>query len=378
MAIDSPESRSEILKLAAEYLENDNPGKAIKLLENTEIPEGDTELQHRLAVAYADRKWGRKAIAQYRKCLESDRIYPELIQDYTEFMLDSEEHGSVTESLCELLERKNISAENSAMCVAMIYAVLGDCIHSGISTELSADFLKTYIAKNPEAADKTFFAAVMKNLSLTPNDISVISVTNHLLRIMADAVPSVLNDSAFQSAVADFEISLVLFSETVNCLTVLGMRTAKLKFASASDDRDYLRYLVFDAKMSVVDNLRMSGAGIDTERFSAVCPYLWSLTEKFVTGALKTPDLKKFTRDEIYSELKNASPRLLSIFEKNLSADGFAALKSFISSPVSAPKPAVFSGSRPINRPSKPAKTEPNAPCPCGSGKKFKKCCGLK
>lgn len=375
MAKDKPESKSEIQKLAAEFLENENPGKAIKLLENAEISEKDTELQHMLASAYADRKWGKKAMAQYQRCLAGDRIYPSLIQDYSEFMLDSEEHILLNSFLCELLNRKNLGADSAAMTVAMLCSSLGDCMLNGISTEITPDFFRSYLSEHPEAADKAFFSAVMRNLAGTPNDPSFASVADRILKIMTDNVPDILYSTEFQSAVADFEISLILYSNTVNPLTLLGMRTAKLRFASPSDDTDYLRYLVFDAKMNVVE-ARRNGT-ISTEKFAFVCPYLWSLIAKFVTGVINTPDLKKFARDEIYSELRNASPNLLSIFEKNLSADGFAALKEFISSPASAPKPAVFSGNKIINKPVVSSKTAPNSPCPCGSGKKYKKCCGL-
>ncbi len=378
MAIDSPESKSEILKLAKEYLENDSPGKAIKLLENTEISESDTELQHLLASAYADRKWGKKAAAQYRKCLSGKNVYPELIQDYAEFMLDSEEHAELTAALYELLDKESIYSDRSltAVCIAMLYAVLGDCIAGKKETELTDEILKNYLEKRPEAADKKLFTEIMERLSLTPNELTIAPVAEKLIRTMAGAVPSVLNENGFQKAAADFEISLILFANMVDPLTVLALRTAKLKFASPSDDTDNLKYLVFDAKMTVVETLRTKK--LDTERFQKTFPYLWSLISKFITGASRTSDLKKFTRDEIYSELKNASPRLIKIFENNLSADGFAALKGFLASPASVPRPALFNGGKKVNRPVVSRKISPNAPCPCGSGKKYKKCCGLK
>ncbi len=378
MATDSPSSRSEILKLASEYLENENPGKAIKLLEGAGISEGDTELQHRLASAYADRKWGKKAIAQYLKCLSNDNIYPSLVQEFSEFMLDSGEHKALTAALCDLLKKPSVRKDTdlSAVCMAMIYSALGDCTANNIETDLNTDFLADYLKENPDAAGERFFVSVLKYLSETPNDTSIVPLTNTLQKTMVSYIPGIINSRDFQSAAADFEISLILFSNSVNPLTVLALRTAKLKFASASDDTDQLRYLVFEAKMSLVDSVRTVAP--DTEKFMSVYPFLWSLISGFVNGAIRTPDLKKFTRDEIYSELRNASPRLMSIIESSLSADGFASLKKFISSPESAPKPVLYSGSSKPGRPVSVKKTSPNEPCPCGSGKKYKKCCGLK
>ncbi|WP_049962940.1 SEC-C metal-binding domain-containing protein [Ruminococcus sp. HUN007] len=376
MAIDSPGSKSEILKLAAEYLENDNPGKAIKLLENTSVSENDDEIQHMLAVAYADRKWSKKAIAQYRKCLASDRISSSLIQDYSEFMLDSGEHEELKNTLLDLLGRLDPAGDNSAMCIAMLYSMLGDCKLNKIETDITPDFLKEYLGNNPKAAGKAFFSSIIRYLSGTPNDISITPVTDRLIKIMADAVPSVVSDTEFQKAAAEFEISLILYANMVDPLTLLGMRTAKLKFADPKHDNiSMLRYLVFDAKMTVVDNIRTKTP--DTSRFASSFPYLWSLISGFVNGALISRDLKQFTRSEIYSDLRNASPELTAILKSNLSPDGFAALNSFLNTPASAA--GVTAGRKNTNKnQAVSSKISPNAPCPCGSGKKYKKCCGLK
>lgn len=379
MAIDSPGSKSEILKLAAEYLENDNPGKAVKLLENTEISE-DAEIQHMLAVAYAERKWGKKAIAQYTKCLSADKLSPSLIQDYSEFMLDSGEHGELKNTLLDLLEKHGSDREAAAMCIAMLYSMLGDCLQNKTETDFTPDFLKEYLEKNPKAAGKTFFASIIRYLAGTPNDISITPVTDRLIRIMADSIPSVISDMTFQKAVADFELSLILYANMVDPLTILGMRTAKLKFADPKkDDTDNLKYLVFDAKMTVVDTLRVKP--IDPSGFAASFPYIWSLISGFVNGAVNAKDLKQFTRNEIYSELRGASPRLTDIFRSKLSPDGFAALSSFLNTPQKNAKPVTkpVTAKRNINKnQAVSSKIAPNAPCPCGSGKKYKKCCGLK
>lgn len=375
---DSPESRSVLIKLSDAYLESGSPGKAVRLLEGASFSDDDTELQQCLADAYAERKWGKKAIAQYKKCLSSDYIYPELIQDFSEFMLDSGEHRVLLGTVSELLEKRSSAPADdvAAMCIAMIYSAIGDCAANNIKSDTGADFMKNYLEKNPEASDKAFFTNIIRYLSGTPNDRSITKITDQLFRTMADSIPSVTSDNDFQHAAADFEISLILYSNDVNPLTIFAMRTAKLRFASASDDRDTLRYLVFDAKMTIVDILRNNS--ISTSSFRNTYPFLWSLISGFVTGAEKTPDLKKFARDEIYSELKNASPDLMKILESNLAPDGFAALKKFISSSDSAPGPAVYSGNKTVRKTAVSSKTAPNAPCPCGSGKKYKKCCGLK
>lgn len=372
---DSPSSRSVILKLADAYRQAESYGKAVKLLENACAGVVDIELKHQLANAYADRKWGKKAISQFNTCLDSDEIYPELIQDYAEFMLDSEEHKALIAKLTETAAKVSdpFDKDTAAMCIAMIYSAIGDCAANNIKTDIDADYLTSYLADYPAASDKVFFTKVIKYLSETPNSISIIPITDKLFRIIAGAVPSVTSDNKFLSAVADFEISLILFENDVTPLTALAMRTAKLKFAAPSDDKDYLRYLIFDAKMTIVDTLRKGS--VDTDTFSKRYSYLWTLISDFVLGAVRTSDLRQYARIKIYEDLRNVSPRLMKIFEENLSADGFASLKKFISSPVNA-APSV--PVRPSRKGIVSAKISPNSPCPCGSGKKYKKCCGLK
>ena len=47
-------------------------------------------------------------------------------------------------------------------------------------------------------------------------------------------------------------------------------------------------------------------------------------------------------------------------------------------------RPEFFAGgagekkAKPKNTPVRKVKVNPNDPCPCGSGKKYKKCCGMK
>lgn len=364
---DSPRSITVITKLSQAYRRSGSTGKAIKLLENALADNSScTRLEHLLAGAYSDRKWGKKAIAQYTKCIDSSDIYPELVQDFSEFMLDSGEHDALISKLCELAEKSAnpFEPDIAAMCMAMLYSAMGDCVTNGVKTELTADYLSGYLAKYPCAANKDFFTRTIKNLSETPNDISIKSFSDKLIKTMAAAVPAILSDNKFLNAVADFESSLILFGNDVTELTLLAMRTAKLKFASPDDDKDNLRYLVFDAKMTIVDVLRKGS--VDTEKFSEKYPYLWTLISDFVLGASNTRDLKNFAREEIYGDLKNASPRLMKILEENINPDGFAALKKFLDACADAVKGV------------KSSKISPNSPCPCGSGKKYKKCCGLK
>ncbi len=379
---DSPESRSVAMKLAAAYSQTGSYGKAVKILESADISDEDTELGHQLANAYADRKWNKKAVSRFHACLDSNYIYPELIQDYAEFMLDNQSNSLLAEQLIKTLERISspLEKDSAAMCLAMLYSALGDCAENNISLNISDDFLAQYLDRYPENRDKEFFILTINYLSSTPNSSSIIPITNKMFKTMSDAVPSLSSDKDFLREVADFEISLILFENDVTALTAFAMRSAKLKFAGPSDDKDNLKYLVFDAKMSIVDLLRKGP--VDTESFRNRYPYLWTLISDFVDGASKTSDLRQFARENIYNDLRNASPKLMKIFEKNLSSNGYQSLKKFISIPENQIHRTPASSSKTASRKNVhmavSSKIAPNSPCPCGSGKKYKKCCGLK
>ena len=364
------ENAKKLCAEASAYLESGNPGKAVKLLESSPVTETDPELSRLLAEAYAERKWGKKATVQYLKCIEADSPSPELIQDFAEHLLDSEEHRLLSEVLSETMEKEKPGSDTAAMCIAMLYAMLGDCMTKNKKTRLQPDLIKEYLAASPKAANKQFFIKILRFLAGTPNDKTISETANRMIKIMTEHIPSLPDDRDFQNAAAEFEISLILYSNDVSPLTVLAMRTAKLRFASPSDNTDYLRYLVFDARMSFLDIVRKSP--VQTSEFSKYYPFLWTLVSDFITRALNAPDLKQFIRDEIYSDLRNASPGLMKIFREKLSDDAFKALKKFVDSPEPALKRNTCAKS------GKAEKIPPNSPCPCGSGKKFKKCCGLK
>ena len=100
------ENAKKLCAEASAYLESGNPGKAVKLLESSPVTETDPELSRLLAEAYAERKWGKKATVQYLKCIEADSPSPELIQDFAEHLLDSEEHRLLSEVLSETMEKE--------------------------------------------------------------------------------------------------------------------------------------------------------------------------------------------------------------------------------------------------------------------------------
>ncbi len=378
---DSKESRSIILLLADAYRRSKCAGKAIKLLENAiqRSPE-DEDFHHQLANAYSDRKWNKKADAKFAECFENGIIDPSLIEDYSEHCLDNEQHQILADKLFDILDKLS-DEKTAAMCIAMIYADMIDSKVCEKTIELKNNFMQDFV-KEHSIKDKTgFFADIIKSLSDTPNDISAMDSFRDIVAQMQKSEPGIKNDSRFLAACADFELSLILYSNNVTPLTVLALRTAKLRYSSENYNKDELTYLVFDAKLTVINSIRNKSAD-DLNAFKKTYTYLWNLISDFTEKAYSAPDLKAFTAEFVRKEFSNASPAQLAFMKSHMKPADFATFSKIAagasSSSKNKPTPAKMLNMANKRVPIRSEKIQPNAPCPCGSGKKYKKCCGLK
>ncbi len=383
---DSPDSRTILIKLASSYRQSGSTGKAIKLLEGVLDKFGDdTEIQHELANSYAERKWNKKAKQKYMECLEKDNIYPELIQDFAESCLDLCEYEFLSQKFSWLLKKcsEPFDTDLAAMCMAMIYSQINECTDKQINCGFSPDFIKEYSINNKACISENFYIKTIVYLSETPNDSSILPLFSHITDIIKEQIPSISNNPEFQKAIVDFEISIVLFSSDVTPLTILAMRMSRYTFRSLEENTDELNYLIFDAKLSIIDSINKNYLNRDSiNAFKNKYPNLWRLISGFTDGAINAPDLRNYSKDFIYKTMSVATPEFMNLLKKNLPAESFEKLSKFGRSQQSQfsakssskIKPAQNSKSSTIHS----SKIAPNSPCPCGSGKKYKKCCGLK
>lgn len=378
---DSKESRSVILLLADAYRRSKCAGKAIKLLENAiQASPDDEDFHHQLANAYSDRKWNKKADAKFAECFETGIIDPALIEDYSEHCLDNEQHQILADKLSEILEG-SADEKSAAMCIAMLYADIIDSTACEKTIELKKGFMQDYVKAHKIKDKKGFFADIIKSLSDTPNDLSAMDSFKEIVAEMQKTEPGIKNDSRFLSACADFELSLILYSNNVTPLTVLALRTAKLRYSADSYNRDELSYLVFDAKMTVINSIRNNSAD-DMNAFKNTYTYLWELISDFTEKAYTAPNLKAFTAELVRKEFSGASPSQLAFMKSHMKPADFDTLSRIASGGAEQPRkkttPANILNMANKRVPVRSEKIQPNAPCPCGSGKKYKKCCGLK
>lgn len=379
---DSPDSRLILIKLAISYRQSGSTGKAIKLLES--VPEkfsDDIQIQHELANSYAERKWNKKAKQKYMECLEKSSIYPELIQDFAESCLDLCEYEFLSEKLSWLINRfsEPFNTDLTAMCMAMIYSQINDCADKHMNCVFTADFIKEYIAQNRKNISANFYIKTISYLSETPNDSSIFPLFHHMTEIIIKEMPEISVNHEFQKSIVDFEISIILFSSDVTPLTILAMRTSRYIFRSDEENIDELSYLIFDAKLRIIDLIKTNSLSRDSaDNFKQKYPNLWMLISEFISGAFNSSDLKKYSQTYIYTTMKNATSDFIGLLKNNLPAESFEKLMQYrqlkpVQPQKKSNKTLPHKGSATIHS----TKIAPNSPCPCGSGKKYKKCCGL-
>ena len=385
---ESPDSRLILIKLATAYRQSGSTGKAIKLLEGiSDKFSDDTEIQHELANSYAERKWNKKAKQKYIECLEKNNVYPQLIQDFAESCLDLCEYEFLSEKISWLIKRfsEPFDTDLEAMCMAMIYSQINECLYKKINCSFTADFIKEFINENNEKISADFYIKTISYLSETPNDTSILPLFRHINDIIKEQMPEISENQEFRKSIIDFEISIILFSSDVTPLTILAMRTSRYIFRSFDENTDQLNYLIFDAKLTIIDaiNKRCLSRN-DVQEFRKKYPNLWNIISEFTDGAIKAPDLRRYSQNFIYNTMSTANEEFLKLLKKNLPPESyeklskFRQLKSTISSGTQNKSSVSSKAQRTGLTTVHSSKISPNSTCPCGSGKKFKKCCGLK
>ena len=93
------------------------------------------------------------------------------------------------------------------------------------------------------------------------------------------------------------------------------------------------------------------------------------------TGPVVTTEAEKAALANTSMEKGNTTPRTEMINSDIHASQGVDALHSYVASPVV--NQVGENAFQPRANGNAPAKVGRNQPCPCGSGKKYKRCCGL-
>jgi len=363
-----PDSEEIIIRLASSYRLSGSIGKAIKLLETTAEKNGTgTGLDLELANSYAERKWNKKAKQKYSECLEASDINTEMIQEIAESCLDMGEYEFLGRSLSGLIEKASepFDHDTASVCMAMIYAMINECSDRQAECEFSTDFIRSYSEKHKDKISADFYIDTLRCFSQTPNEATVLPLFRSMVDAIVDIMPEIAENSEFQKALVEFELSVVLFTNDVTPFTLLAMRNSKEFMGTNDENRDEIHYLIFDAALALIDAVAQKHVTIkDAEAFAGKYVYLWQLIYKLTKAVFEAPDLRQFFQNYVYSNMKDATPGFCEQLKKNMPAEQYE-------------KIMLFKNAKPVSAPVRSAKISPNAPCPCGSGKKYKKCCGL-
>ena len=363
---DSPESYMVMLGLAVAYRKSGSFGRSIKILENaTKIYPDNINILHELANSYAERKWNKKALTQYINCIRNHTLSPGLIQDFSEFCMEIHENDILNDQLLNILENTDKFSDTDipAMCFAMLYSNASEYMAINKETIINTDYFDTYVKNHSYLISADFFIDIMLYLAESPNEPEILSIVNCMIDVtMQKQIPQITTHTEFLAARANLEVSNILFNNDVNTLTIFAIRTVKRKFDCDSANCDELDFLIFKGKIDLINSVRINATDVNTFKIKYI--YLWSLISDEVTKMITASDLKKHTEDMICSFLINASTELIAIAEQNIPQKEFMAFRSILKKRQNPQKTIT-------------GKVPPNAPCPCGSGKKYKKCCGL-
>jgi len=364
-----PDSEEIIIRLASSYRLSGSIGKAIRLLETTAEQNGaSTGLDLELANSYAERKWNKKAKQKYSDCLGSSDINAEMIQDIAESCLDMGEYEFLSRSLSDLIEKASdpFDADTASACMAMIYAMINECSDRQTECEFSPDFIKSYSEKHRDKITDTFYINTVRRFSQTPNEASVLPLFRSMVDMIVGLMPEIADNVEFHKVLVEFELSVVLFTNDVTPLTILAMRNSKEFMGTTNENRDEIHYLIFDAALALIDAAAKKLVTVkDAEAFAGKYVYLWQLIYKLTNAVFGAPDLKLFFQNYVYTNMKDATPGFCEQLSKNMPEDQYE-------------KIMLFKNAKPVSGSVRSSKISPNTPCPCGSGKKYKKCCGLK
>ena len=363
---DSPESYMVMLRLAVAYRKSGSSGRSIKILENAaKIYPDNINILHELANSYAERKWNKKALTEYVNCIRNHALSARIIQDFSEFCMEIHENDILNDELLNILENTDKFSDTDipAMCFAMICSNLSEYMAINKESKINIDYFDTYIKNHSYLISGDFFIDIMLYLAESPNEPEILSIVNYMIDVIIQKqLPHITTDTEFLAARANLEVSNILFNNDVNPLTVLAARTVKRKFDCDSSNCDELDFLIFKGKIDLINAVRTNITDVNTFKIKYI--FLWSLISDEVTKMITASDLKKYTEDMICRFFENASPELMTIAEQNIPQKELMAFRSILKKRQNPQKTNT-------------AKVPPNASCPCGSGKKYKKCCGL-
>jgi tetratricopeptide (TPR) repeat protein len=343
--------------LGEAYLRNENSGKAIRIFENLVAQESNNAgFVRRLANAYAMRGWHKKAIKQYRWALTLDEDNLSLWLGLIDCYHQAGDLSQVTETVRQGIEVSNREGwDNLELYYHMIQIDIISKDQVSMKKHL-AEMKNKALEKEEEKGNVAWFLAslakTIQNVGLHQESAATIEAANELLP----------DDEELKTIKKEIDSANSVFTQLEKLeedqsfnSTLAEMLNFQLHICGKKDCLDCEITQSF-FEMDIVIEIRSARKEILQLKNSY--PELYNLKKQFFDDVLnrhKEVYLQETYRKKLkkYQKLR---PERFEPDEDDLLIDD----EYFNQQPYTRPEPKVGR----------------NDPCPCGSGKKYKKCCG--
>jgi curved DNA-binding protein CbpA len=327
---------------------NDNYGKASEVWEELCKRQPDNaEYSRRLGECYLERGWNKKAITEARRAVE---LNPKSVANWCLLIVCSEQDKSIDsmDAMRDLFDRaiEAVKGEKTDEC-GKIYIYTGAVIFGGSKRQdVSAKHLREIlrlVRENGQDGQKEGRTAIKELLRNIPTE--GLAAFYPELKELADLLPGVAKErfmNKFDDIRLGFEINNLEKEGFGNIFhDLLWGLNAEITGIEEELERLAMECLLLREKQSYDPQIK---------RLKREHPDLYALHASFFNEVLRARDPEKLMYQR-YKKLNKLKHKAGIIFDDDLD-------------PESLP---VRRGTPKIGR---------NDPCPCGSGKKYKKCCG--
>ncbi len=351
------------------YLENGNSNKAIRMFEKLVAQDSNNAaFMRRLARAYAIRGWNRKAVDQYRRALSLDEDNISLWMGLINCYLATHEYELAQETVFEGLAVSNRNGwDNLELYYFIIQIDIFTRNFTGMKKHL-AEMQNKAVEKEEEKANVAWFLATLAKKI-------------HTIGLHEEA--SVTIDAAFALLPDDAELTEI--KKEITAEAGLQLKLKELKEGASIDSR-LGEMLEFELQMcndpsctecAVTQYLFEMNVIMELVYFRKEIlklkksyPELYALKKEFFITVLNRKKEEHLcnTYYKKHEKFIKLHPEKFGIDDDDEEYDG-----KFYSD-YDEDDEDEYSVPQPYKR--QEPKVGRNAPCPCGSGKKYKKCCG--
>lgn len=359
--------------LAETYLKNNNSGKAIKLYEELceEIPQ-NFAFPRGLAHAYSLRGWNKKAIKEYKKAIELDKNNIALWFDLSKVYIGTKDYLGAKETLDTALQIFKDPSDSLSIYLSLIMLHINFDMKDKVKDYL--DILDKLAKDNEDmkaniARSLTQIASYLFNMD---EDIEAHNIVEKAAEILPEnkKISKIKNEI---EVISEYEEDLNKLDDDSNIeegiKAVISMAVITDQ-ELAGKDKEAMEYAYEYEIMEYFSKYKAS-----IKRLEKLYPNLYKIKLDFFTK-VRNADSRKKLRKEYEKKYDKYSYILDKVNDFYINGqsdfyDGFQFEDNDeygYDDDIEVQKPFVREQIK-IGR---------NDPCPCGSGKKYKKCCGKK